>query len=104
MIKQYNIIDIVPSLDLSDPRTRDMRIESVKEFFSEFNKPSCSRDEMCFMLLLEDYINAFQKAKTMIARGRFSVRYTNYKGDKAPDILDFSIIPLLNPSEQSERN
>lgn len=89
------IYNVLPALDLSNPIAQTKKTEDVKQYLAEMGRTAYTTDELVFILLLDEEIRAFTKAKEMLGRGRFTVQYMNAKAEQSiPKLGDFSIIPI----------
>lgn len=88
------LFQVIPPLDVEDDVRCRNDVENIKEFLAGHGRKSYTMDEVCFIMLLDNYIKVFEKAKNMIGRNRFTVQFMNYQSSETPDIDDFSIIPI----------
>jgi hypothetical protein len=88
------ILDLVPELDTSNAKDSLRKAGEIKEFFNEAGRTNCTIDEIAFIMLMEHYITVFEKAKSMIAQDRFTVRYVGDKTQENPKLTDFKIINI----------
>lgn len=86
----YTILDIIPEMDVSNPRECQAKAYSIKEEFNECGRTNCTVDEIAFMMLLDHYIDTFKRAKTLLCKDRFTVEYVGQS--KIPYITDFKVI------------
>ena len=84
------ILDLIPDMDVSDPRDCQAKAQAIREEFMESGRPSCTVDEIAFMMLLDHYIETLKRAKTLLSKDRFTVEYIGR--EKIPYLTDFRVI------------
>lgn len=95
----YNtIMDLLPPLNVEDDANMSEAIQTSAQFLTGCGKSNINRDEIYFLVLIDNHIKALEKAKTMIGKSRFTVKYMG-DGSTPPDLWDFGIISLDNGSK-----
>ena len=86
----YTILDIIPDIDVSNPKECQAKAQAIRDEFNEFGRVTCTVDEIAFIMLLDHYIESFKRAKTLLSKDRFTVEYVGQS--KVPYITDFKVI------------
>ena len=96
--KFTTLLDVMPNLEFT--KSDGMKaVRGVQEFLQEHGRNACSADEVAFISLLERYIDIFTKAKSMIAKDRFTVEYKGEQNSSSISLTDFEIIPIVKKSD-----
>ncbi len=109
MSEYCTIYHILPEVEENFPTKRSdviREIQEVKVFLDEIEKPSGTMDEIVFLALINrkiEYFNKnaeiFKRAKTLVAKERFTVEYKGSQSNPNPTLEDFEIIPIKKASD-----
>lgn len=89
-----NLLDILPPLGISKSEGRHI-VYGVQEYLQERGRTECSADEVAFVALLDQYIDIFTKAKSMVANEKFTVNYKGEQHTSSISLTDFEIVPIV---------
>lgn len=92
--KFTTLLHIIPHPLFTDMKDCVTHVDEVHQYFIERDKDVANADEVGFLLVIDRYIQYFEKAKAMVAKNSFTVKYHGGHRVNDPDIWDYEIISL----------
>ncbi len=88
------ILDVIPRPLFENAKECIQFVEEAHQYFTSRDKDTANAEEVSFLICINRYIAYFERAKGMLARGRFTVKYRGRNPIHDPDIIDYEIISL----------
>ena len=88
------ILDVIPRPLFTNAKECMQFVEEAHQYFTSRDKDMATAEEVSFLICINRYIAYFERAKSMLAKNRFTVKYRGGKRMQDPDIFDYEIISL----------
>jgi len=88
------ILDVIPRPLFTNPKECMQFVEEAHQYLMERQKDVANTEEVSFLICINRYIEYFERAKAMLAKNRFTVKYRGGRQMRDPDIMDYEIIKL----------
>lgn len=99
--KFTTLLDVIPRPLFNSIRECAMHVDEAQQYLIDREKDIATSDEVSFVIVLNRYIEYFERAKAMLARNRYTVKFHGTEnGD--PDIVDYEIISTSKNKEENQ--
>jgi len=88
------ILDVIPRPLFTNAKECIQFVDEAHHYLQSRDKDIASAEEVSFLICINRYIEYFERAKSMLAKNRFTVKYRGGGQMRDPDIMDYEIISL----------
>lgn len=94
------ILDVIPRPLFTNAKECMQFVDEAHHYFQSRDKDMASAEEVSFLICINRYIECFEKAKSMLAKNRFTVKYRGGRAKQDPDLMDYEIISLSDNDQK----
>lgn len=92
--KYTTLLDVIPRPLFTNAKECLQFVDEAHQYLQARDRDIASPEEVSFLICINRYIDYFERAKAMLARNRFTVKYRGGKRMQDPDIMDYEIISV----------